>query len=1025
MFHLDAEFYQLPLRFDAARLAEEVLQFSEDEWRAHPQGHAGNTALPLVAVGGGTNDDVKGPMRPTPFLARCPYLAQVLASLGTVIGRARLMRIAGQSDATMHVDTNYYWMHHVRVHLPAVTYPEVRFLCDEKSVHMDAGEAWIFDSWKRHNVVNPVSAPRIHLVADTVGSAAFWELVARSGEAARFVPFVPSDPSPPIEFEDENFPLVMNPFEQQVLAARMLAGLDARPLAHALERLHQQWHALWTTHRDDESGWPAYHEAITAFDAALPALAGDLALRNGVPLIEALRQAIVRPALNSEIVAARASARPQAQLGNALAERSFTSHGGGVRGPAPAHPPEEHPRPAKHSFAPQAHSQAKLGNEQQPTPTMPAPHVLSSPLVAPVFIVSAPRSGSSMLFELLARSPEVWTVGGESHAIIESLPKLDPILRGYDSNRLTETDADPDSVRELQNAFFCQLRDRDGRLVSTSRGGVRMLEKTPKNALRIPFLAAAFPGARFIFLYREPRGNLSSILDAWRSQKFVTYPELPDWPCEQKWSMLLLEGWRALADQPLAEIAARQWIDANTQILNDLVELPPDDWCAISYDEVCADPQSAAERLSEFAGWRWDVTLAAPLPNSRHTLTPPDPEKWRRNEAELAPFLAATESVARRAAVALRDLPPRAISSRQAPQIVIPAMDFNSEHTSTFAEVLEALGITLAVSTYQAGKLIFIRAKDGVLNTHFRDFASPMGLAYRDGFLALGTKTEAWTFRAFAEPAAQIEPRGTHDALFLPATRYTTGDIRIHEIAWAGEELWAVNTRFSCLCTFDGRHNFVPRWQPPFITALAPEDRCHLNGVAFVEDAPAYVTCLGATDTAEGWRVNKVNGGLLLDVASGEVIASGLSMPHSPRYHDGKLWLLESGFGRLSTVDLATGKTTVVAELPGFTRGLDFHGPFAFIGLSQVRESAVFNGLAICEPGRERECGVWVVDTRSGATVAFLRFSGSVQEIFAVQALPVSWPELLNEDHELLAGAFFVPPDSLTRAPAPLAPLQV
>src|SRR6266853_5633323 len=128
--------------------------------------------------------------------------------------------------------------------------------------------------------------------------------------------------------------------------------------------------------------------------------------------------------------------------------------------------------------------------------------VCSSDL-APVFIVSAPRSGSSMLFELLARSPDVWTVGGESHAIIESLPKLDPIARGYDSNRLTEADADPDSVRELQNAFYCQLRDHDGRLVSTSRGGVRMLEKTPKNALRVPFLAAAFPGARFIFLYRE------------------------------------------------------------------------------------------------------------------------------------------------------------------------------------------------------------------------------------------------------------------------------------------------------------------------------------------------------------------------------------------------------------------------------------------------------------------------------------------------------------------------------------------
>jgi len=370
MFHLESEFYRLPLRFDSERLAEEVLQFSENEWCPHPQGHAGNTALPLMSVGGGINDDVKGPMRPTPFLARCPYIAQVLASLGTVIGRARLMRIAGQSDATPHVDTNYYWMHHVRVHIPAVTFPEVKFLCLEKSVHLAAGECWIFDSWKQHNVVNPVSAARIHLVADTVGSAAFWDLVARSGEDGRFVPFVPSVASPNIDFEDENFPVVMHPFEQQALAARMLGSLadpaPARALAHALERLHQQWHALWTAHGDGEAGWPAYREAISAFDAALPALAGDLALRNGVPLLEALRQAIVRPALSPEVLERRnasssfssssssspladdpaPSARSQTPVWERNWERNSISQGGGVRGPVPAHQPAEHPRPA-------------------------------------------------------------------------------------------------------------------------------------------------------------------------------------------------------------------------------------------------------------------------------------------------------------------------------------------------------------------------------------------------------------------------------------------------------------------------------------------------------------------------------------------------------------------------------------------------------------------------------------------------------------------------------------------------------
>src|SRR5262249_22731831 len=142
---LDTEFRKLPLRFDAERLAAEVAQLGPAEWRGHPQGHKGNTAVPLIAVNGDpANDDVRGPMRPTPLLARCPYVRQVLASLGTVLGRTRLMRIAGQGEATAHVDTNYYWMQRVRVHVPVVTFPEVEFVCGGRSLHMAAGECWIF-----------------------------------------------------------------------------------------------------------------------------------------------------------------------------------------------------------------------------------------------------------------------------------------------------------------------------------------------------------------------------------------------------------------------------------------------------------------------------------------------------------------------------------------------------------------------------------------------------------------------------------------------------------------------------------------------------------------------------------------------------------------------------------------------------------------------------------------------------------------------------------------------------------------
>ena len=189
--------------------------------------------------------------------------------------------------------------------------------------------------------------------------------------------------------------------------------------------------------------------------------------------------------------------------------------------------------------------------------------------------------------------------------------------------------------------------------------------------------------------------------------------------------------------------------------------------------------------------------------------------------------------------------------------------DFTSSHTSNFPALLRQLGISLLVSTYQAGKLIVVRADGAALNTHFRHFQNPMGIAYEPGTgrLAIGAKHEVWRFREQPGVAPRLDPPGRCDAAFLPRSRHCTGDIRIHEIAWIGGELWAVNTRFSCLCTFDSEHSFVPRWRPAFISALAPEDRCHLNGMAVVDGRVKYVTCLGRTDTAAGWRTNKKDGG--------------------------------------------------------------------------------------------------------------------------------------------------------------------
>src|SRR5262245_30379069 len=218
------------------------------------------------------------------------------------------------------------------------------------------------------------------------------------------------------------------------------------------------------------------------------------------------------------------------------------------------------------------------------------------------------------------------------------------------------------------------------------------------------------------------------------------------------------------------------------------------------------------------------------------------------------------------------------------------AVEFHYTQTDSFVAVLHELGASLLVSTYQANKLLVARAQGSGLSTLVRTFDKPMGLAVDSRRLALGTRKEVWLLRNAPDIAARVEPRGMHDACFLPRSCHVTGDIGVHEMAWGtaavaglptrletcgqlsagsgdprrapegggeGEELWIVNTRFSCLCTLDPDYSFVPRWRPPFITALVAEDRCHLNGLAIDDGRPKYATALGATDTAGGWRANK------------------------------------------------------------------------------------------------------------------------------------------------------------------------
>jgi uncharacterized protein (TIGR03032 family) len=249
-----------------------------------------------------------------------------------------------------------------------------------------------------------------------------------------------------------------------------------------------------------------------------------------------------------------------------------------------------------------------------------------------------------------------------------------------------------------------------------------------------------------------------------------------------------------------------------------------------------------------------------------------------------------------------------------------------------------------------------------------------------------------WFLRDAPDIAAKLQPPGQHDACFLARTAHFTDDIHAHEAAWvegtgtAGSEFWIVNTLFSCLCALHPHYSFAPRWRPLFISALRPEDRCHLNGLAVVNGQPRYVTALAETDTPSGWRALNHKGGCIIEVPSGQLLTRGLSLPHSPRVEDGKVFFLHSGKGELAIADSQTGQVTAVASVPGVARGLALHGGYAFVGLSKARPS--LEGVPIVADRGKLRCGLWVVDLRTGAIAAHLEFCTGVEEIFDVQVLP-------------------------------------
>lgn len=335
-----------------------------------------------------------------------------------------------------------------------------------------------------------------------------------------------------------------------------------------------------------------------------------------------------------------------------------------------------------------------------------------------------------------------------------------------------------------------------------------------------------------------------------------------------------------------------------------------------------------------------------------------------------------------------------------------PLPPFSCTFSPTAPEILHGLGATLAISTYQAGKVIFISAQD---KDHLvqlpRNFEKPMGIALQGDKLAIATTNSVLVLKNANRMAPNYpKQKNTYDALYLPRAQYFTGENDIHDLHWAGDELWAVNTRFSCLATIDEEFSFHARWKPFFVHNTTPTDQCHLNGVAFENDKPKYVTALGQSDQPGGWRERKADGGILMDVESNEIIATNLLMPHSPRIIDGQLYWLHSATGDLVRMT-SPGKYEVLKSLDGFVRGMDRMGDYLFIGLSKLREtSQAFQNLPVSK--KSIYSGIVILYIPKMSLAGFIKYENNVDEIYDVRIIPgVKRPGLLNSDmhHQVMA----------------------
>lgn len=379
-------------------------------------------------------------------------------------------------------------------------------------------------------------------------------------------------------------------------------------------------------------------------------------------------------------------------------------------------------------------------------------------------------------------------------------------------------------------------------------------------------------------------------------------------------------------------------------------------------------------------------------------------------------------------------------------------IDFSCQYSSNLPAILKQFNVSLAFSSYQAGRLMLVRTDGQTLDVNFKSFPRPMGLSVTERGLTLGTFTRVIQFQredglleqikhplnrienditaptlGKSEPEAEEETEQERaereyletlhapvdervDSCFITRSSHYTGMINTHDIAWGDDGLWVTNSSFSCLCTLDANASFVPRWKPHFISSLVPEDRCHLNGMTLKDGKPAFVTTFSTFDEQRHWRDGPGATGTLMSVDQNEILLDGLTMPHSPSWYRGHVYYGNSGLGQICRYDPSTGRNDVIAEVPGFTRGIDFIGPIMIVGLSRVRQSNVHKPAPLAQKYAETHSGLWFFNLEDGSEIGHIRFTGNVDQIYDVAVIEDSvFPELIEPTHPRMRNHFSFP----------------